>query len=226
MKVIRAPRSPAPAARASPGSTRHSNRVSPRNPELQRGTIVHSVDCAQCREALSARLDGEENPTESGAVDAHLATCAACCQFADDAAHITRLARSAGETHTPDVAMALMFKFDGLGTVLQVLTDLESDSTTCARAMMAYNTVAMVSATRAALDCADIAAAAQRVLSRPTAPDAGVLRAILQAAAAAAERCAAECGQHAGHHGHCRVHSETARRAADLCRWELQNIIG
>ncbi|MGH3421682.1 MAG: zf-HC2 domain-containing protein, partial [Streptosporangiaceae bacterium] len=121
------------------------------------------MDCTQCREALSARLDGEASPTESGALDAHLASCAACCQFTADAAHLTRLARCAGATPTPDVAMALMF--DGLGTILQVLTDLESHSTTCASAMMAHNTVAMVSATRAALDCADIAAAAQRVLS-------------------------------------------------------------
>ncbi|MGH3827109.1 MAG: zf-HC2 domain-containing protein [Pseudonocardiaceae bacterium] len=184
------------------------------------------MDCTHGREALSARLDGEERPMESGALDAHLAACAACRQFADDVARITRLARSAGVTRTPDVAMALMFTSDGLGTVLRVLTNLESVSSTCAAAMMAHNTAAMVSATRAALDCADIAAAAQRVLSRPSATDVRVLRAILEATVAAAERCAVECGQHAGHHGPCRVHSETAQRAADLCRTELQNIAG
>ncbi|MEO7193803.1 MAG: zf-HC2 domain-containing protein [Pseudonocardiaceae bacterium] len=184
------------------------------------------MDCTLCREALSTRLDGEESPMESVALDAHLATCAACRQFADDVARITRLVRSAGATRTPDVAMALMFTSEGLGTVLRVLTNLESVSTTCARAMMAHDTAAMVSATRAALDCADIAAAAQRVLSRPTAIDARVIRAILAAAAAAAERCAAECGHHAGHHGPCRVHSEAAQRAAELCRSELQNIAG
>ncbi|MGH3670273.1 MAG: four-helix bundle copper-binding protein, partial [Pseudonocardiaceae bacterium] len=89
-----------------------------------------------------------------------------------------------------------------------------------------YDTAAMVRATRAARDCADIAAAAQRVLSRPTATDSSVLKAILEATAVAAERCAAECGPHASHHDHCRVHSETARRAAGLCRLELQNITG
>jgi hypothetical protein len=120
--------------------------------------------------------------------------------------------------------MTLMVKVEGLGTVLQVLTDLENNSTTCAMAMAAHHTAAMTSATRAALDCADIAAAAQRILSRPTATDANVLRAILQATAAAAERCAAECGQHAGHHDHCRVHSQTAQRAAAVCRSELQNL--
>jgi hypothetical protein len=49
--------------------------------------------------------------------------------------------------------------------------------------MMARHTADMVSATRAALDCADIATAAQRVLSRPAATDAGVIRAILEARA-------------------------------------------
>ncbi|MGH3670389.1 MAG: zf-HC2 domain-containing protein, partial [Pseudonocardiaceae bacterium] len=135
------------------------------------------MDCTQCREALSARLDGEESPTGSNALDAHLATCAACRRFTDEAANLTRLVRATGRTPTPDVAMALMFRFDGAGTVLQALTDLESDSTTCATAMMAYDTAAMVSATRAARDCADIAAAAQRVLSRPTATDSSVLKA-------------------------------------------------
>ena len=91
--------------------------------------------------------------------------------------------------------------------------------------MMAHNAADMVSAERAALDCADIAAAAHRVLSRATAT-AGVIRAILEAAATAAERCAAECGHHAAHHGHCRLHSESAQRAAELCRTELKNITG
>lgn len=81
--------------------------------------------------------------------------------------------------------------------------------------MAADNAADMVSATRAAFDCADIAAA-----------DAGVTRAVLKATATAADRCAAECGQHAGHHGHCRVHSESAKRAAELCRSELKNITG
>lgn len=183
-----------------------------------------SVDCTQCKEALSAQLDGEESPAERGAIDAHLAICGACRWFADEAARVTRLARTTVVTQTPDVTVELVSTIDGLATVLQALTDLDRVSTTCATAMMAHNCADMVSATRAALDCADIAAAAQRVLSRPTATDAGVIRAILEAAATAADRCAVECGQHAGHHGHCRVHSESAQRAAELCRSELANI--
>lgn len=184
------------------------------------------VDCTECREAVSARLDGEESAAERDVIDMHLATCAVCRWFADRAARVTRLARTAVATQEPDVTLELLFTIDGLAPVLQALTDLDRVSTTCATAMMALNGVDMVSATRAALDCADIAAAAQRVLSRPTATDAGVIRAILEAVATAADRCAAECGQHAGHHGHCRVHSESAQRAAELCRSELQNITG
>jgi phosphoribosylaminoimidazole (AIR) synthetase len=184
------------------------------------------VDCTQCREALSARLDGEESAAESNAIDAHLATCPECSQFSDDAARVTQLARSAVATHAPDVSLKIMSALDGLGTVLEVLTDLDRHSTTCAAAMMAYNTTDMLSATRAALDCADIAAAAHRVLSRRTATDAGVIRAVLTAAATAADRCATECGQHAFHHSHCRVHSETARHAAQLCRAQLDHITG
>ena len=184
------------------------------------------VDCTECREALSARLDGEASATESRAVDAHLAICATCCWFGDEAARVTRLARAAVSTQPSDVTVEPVFTIDGLATVLQVLAELDRDSTTCATAMMAYNTADMISATRAALNCADIAASAHRVLSRPAATDARVIRSILEAAVAAADRCAAECGQHASHHGHCRVHSETAQRAARLCRSELQNITG
>jgi hypothetical protein len=91
--------------------------------------------------------------------------------------------------------------------------------------MMVHYTTGMLSATRAVLDCADIAAV-HRVLSRSTATDAGVLRAILHATATDADRCATECGHHAVHHSHCRVHSETARHTAELCRARLPHVTG
>jgi phosphoribosylaminoimidazole (AIR) synthetase len=182
------------------------------------------VDCTPCREAVSARLDGEKSPTESSAVDAHLATCLGCRQFDDDAAQITKLARCATTTPAPDVSAKVLSTVDGLGTVLAVLTDLDRHSTACATAMMAHTTTDMLSATRAALDCADIAAAAHRVLSRDPATDTSVLKAILHAAATAADRCAIECGHHAIHHSHCRDHSKAARHAAQLCRAQLHHI--
>ncbi|MGH3833602.1 MAG: zf-HC2 domain-containing protein [Pseudonocardiaceae bacterium] len=184
------------------------------------------MDCAQCREALSAQLDGEESAAERDAIEEHLTSCAACRWFSDQAARVTRLARIAVATQEPDVTAALTRTLDGLAAVRQSLSDLDRDSTICAAAMMAHNTADMLSATQAALDCADIAAAAQRVLSRRGATDANVIRAILEAAATAADRSAAECGQHAGHHGHCRIHSQSAQRAAELCRSELERIAG
>jgi predicted anti-sigma-YlaC factor YlaD len=66
------------------------------------------VDCTQCKEALSARLDGEEGQAERLAIDAHLAGCAACHRFGEGAAHVTRLARTAVATQEPDIAEAVL----------------------------------------------------------------------------------------------------------------------
>ena len=88
------------------------------------------------------------------------------------------------------------FDIDELATVLQALSDLDRDSTSCAVAMTAGGG-GVLSATRAALDAADIAATAGRVLARGEASDLTVVRAVLEAAAVAAERSARECGAHA-----------------------------
>jgi hypothetical protein len=114
------------------------------------------------------------------------------------------------------------FNLDELTTVLRALSDLDRDSTACAMAMTAGGHGAgITSATRAALDAADIAATAGRVLARGEASDLGVVRRILEAAAVAAERSASECGAHSEHSEHCRIHSESASRTADLLRAQL-----
>lgn len=51
--------------------------------------------CDDFRESLSARLDGEDDPAERPATDAHLASCAACGTWFEAAAQVTRLARTA-----------------------------------------------------------------------------------------------------------------------------------
>ncbi|HET9256460.1 MAG TPA: zf-HC2 domain-containing protein [Pseudonocardiaceae bacterium] len=66
------------------------------------------MDCAQCREALSARLDGEESAAERDAIEEHLTGCAVCRRFADDAARVTRLARTAAAAPEPDVVAAVL----------------------------------------------------------------------------------------------------------------------
>lgn len=59
--------------------------------------------CEDCRDAISARMDGEDAGVAPGAVDDHLAGCAGCRAFADRAAHVTRLARLRPAEDLPDV---------------------------------------------------------------------------------------------------------------------------
>jgi predicted anti-sigma-YlaC factor YlaD len=49
------------------------------------------MECEQCRDALSARFDGEATGAPDHVVDDHLAGCAACRGWA---AHLTRLGRA------------------------------------------------------------------------------------------------------------------------------------
>lgn len=87
------------------------------------------VDCMHCREVLSARLDGEESASEESLIEAHLTTCGGCRRFADDAAHVTRLARTAVATEVPDLVGPVLAavprqRAPRLVTVLRVLLGL------------------------------------------------------------------------------------------------------
>ncbi|KWX02125.1 Integral membrane protein [Carbonactinospora thermoautotrophica] len=66
------------------------------------------MTCSQFREALSARLDGEDPGLGAEAVDAHLAECAACAAWYEDAARVTRLARLAPARPVPDLVGAVL----------------------------------------------------------------------------------------------------------------------
>jgi predicted anti-sigma-YlaC factor YlaD len=66
------------------------------------------VRCPDCRESLSARLDGEDDPGERAAVDAHLTRCAECRAWQDRAARVTRLARTGLVEPVPDLADAVL----------------------------------------------------------------------------------------------------------------------
>jgi len=66
------------------------------------------MDCGQCREAVSARLDGEDDPDERAVADAHLETCAPCREFVNRAAHINRLARTGVAQPVPDLVDAVL----------------------------------------------------------------------------------------------------------------------
>ncbi|MDI1464061.1 zf-HC2 domain-containing protein [Catellatospora sp. KI3] len=70
------------------------------------------MDCAQAREQLSARLDGEHDPAASAAVDAHAAGCASCTAWAERADQVTRLTRTAAALPAPALGP------DALATIL------------------------------------------------------------------------------------------------------------
>jgi len=99
------------------------------------------VGCERYREALSARLDGEDLPLESTELDAHLAGCAACRQWADDAAAVTRLARvqlmpmqpralAIGHKRRPLLSRALRVILGAFGTAQFALGILQSTGAT------------------------------------------------------------------------------------------------
>ena len=68
-------------------------------------------------------------------------------------------------------------------------------------------------------NCADVCAATAAVLSRQTAYDADVTRAVLEACATACKACGDECAHHAEMGmAHCRVCADACRRCEQACR--------
>jgi predicted anti-sigma-YlaC factor YlaD len=67
------------------------------------------VDCEDFREALSARLDNEEDANDARQpIDTHLARCEDCAFWYDTAALITRRARTTATVVWPDVSDAVL----------------------------------------------------------------------------------------------------------------------
>ncbi|WP_433261874.1 zf-HC2 domain-containing protein [Actinosynnema sp. CS-041913] len=66
------------------------------------------MDCETCREALSARLDDEREPAPAADTDAHVAGCAACREWQDGAAALTRSLRLRPASATPDLVDAVL----------------------------------------------------------------------------------------------------------------------
>lgn len=73
------------------------------------------MGCELYREALSARLDGEETPEERASVDAHLAGCTECRAWWEAAAAVTRLARTGAVSGTPAVPETVLDAAPGPG---------------------------------------------------------------------------------------------------------------
>ena len=66
------------------------------------------VDCETSRASLSARLDGEEEPSPADQVDAHLAGCAPCQAWLRRGEELNRLLRVRPATPVPDLSKAIL----------------------------------------------------------------------------------------------------------------------
>ena len=68
------------------------------------GAVVEIAPCAAVREALSARLDGEESPLGELALGRHLRRCSACTAFSSRIDELAALTRRGTGTELPGVA--------------------------------------------------------------------------------------------------------------------------
>jgi predicted anti-sigma-YlaC factor YlaD len=70
------------------------------------------MDCERCRTALSAELDGEAPGAPAASVEAHLAGCAACREFAAGARRLHRAARVTPAEAVPDLSAPILRAID------------------------------------------------------------------------------------------------------------------
>ena len=101
---------------------------------------------------------------------------------------------------------------------IQACFDCAQACSACADACLAEASPGeMVRCIRLDLDCADVCEATGKVLTRQTAFDATVARAVVHACAIACALCADECSKHAARMAHCRVCLEACRACRSAC---------
>jgi predicted anti-sigma-YlaC factor YlaD len=66
------------------------------------------MDCSAYREAISARIDGEDGGVATATVDAHLEMCPQCRAWAETATAVTRSARIGPAEPVPDLTATIM----------------------------------------------------------------------------------------------------------------------
>jgi hypothetical protein len=92
-------------------------------------------------------------------------------------------------------------------------------ATACADACLADSERAdLTQCVGIAANCADVAAATARVVSRRTGFDAKLTEAVLQACVEACRACYDECRRHALDHEYCRICGLACERCAHACR--------
>jgi predicted anti-sigma-YlaC factor YlaD len=68
------------------------------------------MDCSHCREAISARLDGESLPVEPVLIEGHLRGCPRCRAFAAGAARLDRDPRLGFDGSAPDLTASILHR--------------------------------------------------------------------------------------------------------------------
>lgn len=105
-----------------------------------------------------------------------------------------------------------------LARTIDALVACAQACTACADACLSEDSVAELRACiRSDLDCADVCETTARVLSRQTAYDADVTRAVLEACIQMCRTCGNECASHAEHHEHCRICADACRECEQAC---------
>jgi predicted anti-sigma-YlaC factor YlaD len=66
------------------------------------------MDCAACRDVVSAQLDGEASALETAAADLHLVTCAGCTGYRESVTALHRAVRVAPAEPVPDLSGAIL----------------------------------------------------------------------------------------------------------------------
>ena len=66
------------------------------------------MDCTHIREALSARLDGEDPGVDGHRVNAHVSACAACAAWTADLSALHRMMRVRAAEEVPDLTAAIL----------------------------------------------------------------------------------------------------------------------
>ncbi|RMI28478.1 zf-HC2 domain-containing protein [Nocardia stercoris] len=123
------------------------------------------MTCETIREALSARIDGEAEPQETGPVDRHLAVCAPCRTWFQYAV-VLRTALLPHVGSTPDLTAAILRRLPEAGCEPEIT--LSSDRKRCRTTSPTHRSgpSKQSSAERPeAADGDDRAARAQRILA-------------------------------------------------------------
>lgn len=101
---------------------------------------------------------------------------------------------------------------------IQACFDCAQACISCADACLAEADVKMmVRCIRLNQDCANVCEATGKILSRQTAFDPAMARAVLQACLAACKLCGDECARHAKMMAHCKVCEDACRRCEQAC---------